>query len=80
MSSGAKQTTATIIPTLRYTDAPAAVEWLCKALVGRWPCSSPVPELRESPVPRAGQGSAKKYRWNLERNSGFEDSAFRAHG
>ena len=32
MSNGAKQTTATIIPTLRYTDAPAAVEWLCKAL------------------------------------------------
>ena len=32
MSSGAKQTTATIIPTLRYTDAPAAVEWLCKSL------------------------------------------------
>lgn len=24
-------TTATIIPTLRYDDAPAAVEWLCRA-------------------------------------------------
>ncbi|MBT8404927.1 MAG: VOC family protein [Gemmatimonadetes bacterium] len=24
-------TTATIIPTLRYADAPAAVDWLCRA-------------------------------------------------
>ncbi len=26
-----KSTTATIIPTLRYRDAPAAIEWLCEA-------------------------------------------------
>lgn len=26
----AKNTTATIIPVLRYRDAPAAIEWLCK--------------------------------------------------
>jgi uncharacterized glyoxalase superfamily protein PhnB len=29
MSSLAKNTTATIIPTLRYRDAAAAIEWLC---------------------------------------------------
>ncbi len=27
----ATSTTATISPGLRYTDAPAAVEWLCRA-------------------------------------------------
>ena len=26
----AKDTRATVIPTLRYRDAPAAIEWLCK--------------------------------------------------
>ena len=26
-----KDTTATLIPSLRYTDAPAAIEWLCRA-------------------------------------------------
>ncbi|MBE9157232.1 VOC family protein [Nodosilinea sp. LEGE 06152] len=31
MASTAKQTVATIIPTLRYRDAAAAVEWLCQA-------------------------------------------------
>src|SRR5258708_953961 len=31
MSSDAKETVATIIPTLRYRDAPAAIEWLCAA-------------------------------------------------
>ena len=31
MSIGAKVTTATIIPTLRYHDAPRAIDWLCKA-------------------------------------------------
>lgn len=30
MSSFAKNTKATIIPVLRYRDAPAAIEWLCK--------------------------------------------------
>ena len=30
MSSLAKNTKATIIPVLRYRDAPAAIEWLCK--------------------------------------------------
>jgi len=29
--SGAKKTVATIIPSLRYRDAPAAIEWLCRA-------------------------------------------------
>ena len=29
MSSFAKATKATIIPVLRYRDAPAAIEWLC---------------------------------------------------
>lgn len=29
--SGAKNTTATVIPTLRYRDAPAAIDWLCEA-------------------------------------------------
>ena len=29
MSSLAKETKATIIPVLRYRDAPAAIEWLC---------------------------------------------------
>ena len=29
MSSFAKTTKATIIPVLRYRDAPAAIEWLC---------------------------------------------------
>ena len=27
----AKHTTATVIPTLRYRDAPAAIAWLCEA-------------------------------------------------
>jgi uncharacterized glyoxalase superfamily protein PhnB len=30
MNSFAKHTTATIIPVLRYRDAPAAIEWLCR--------------------------------------------------
>ena len=30
MPSLAKNTTSTIIPCLRYRDAPAAIEWLCK--------------------------------------------------
>lgn len=29
MSRNAKETRATIIPCLRYRDAPAAIEWLC---------------------------------------------------
>ena len=29
MSSFAKTTKATVIPVLRYRDAPAAIEWLC---------------------------------------------------
>jgi uncharacterized glyoxalase superfamily protein PhnB len=29
--TGAADTTSTIIPCLRYRDAPAAIEWLCKA-------------------------------------------------
>ncbi|MBD2259360.1 VOC family protein [Pseudanabaena sp. FACHB-2040] len=31
MTSTPKKTVATIIPTLRYNDAAAAVEWLCQA-------------------------------------------------
>lgn len=31
MAHPAKNTLATIIPVLRYRDAPAAIEWLCKA-------------------------------------------------
>jgi uncharacterized glyoxalase superfamily protein PhnB len=31
MSSQAKATTASIIPTFRYRDAPAAIEFLCRA-------------------------------------------------
>ena len=31
MAVNAKNTTATVIPTLRYKDAASAVEWLCKA-------------------------------------------------
>jgi len=30
MSAIAKDTTATVIPCLRYRNAPAAIEWLCK--------------------------------------------------
>jgi uncharacterized glyoxalase superfamily protein PhnB len=30
MSAVAKDTTATVIPCLRYRNAPAAIEWLCK--------------------------------------------------
>ena len=30
MSSPAKKTRATIIPCLRYRDAPKAIEWLCR--------------------------------------------------
>ena len=32
MTNTAKATIATTIPCLRYRDAPAAIEWLCKAL------------------------------------------------
>jgi len=31
MAQNAKYTTATLIPTLLYDDAPAAIEWLCEA-------------------------------------------------
>jgi len=31
MSTGAKATTATIIPGLRYEDAVSAIDWLCRA-------------------------------------------------
>ena len=31
MADSAKHTTATIIPAMRYHDAPAAIEWLCRA-------------------------------------------------
>ena len=31
MADNAKRTTATVIPTMRYHDAAAAIEWLCKA-------------------------------------------------
>ena len=31
MSTFAKNTKATVIPCLRYRDAPAAIEWLCNA-------------------------------------------------
>jgi uncharacterized glyoxalase superfamily protein PhnB len=31
MSSHAKQTTATVIRSLRYRNAPAMIDWLCKA-------------------------------------------------
>ena len=31
VSSGPKNTKSSVIPALRYRDAPAAVEWLCKA-------------------------------------------------
>ncbi|HSI59113.1 MAG TPA: VOC family protein [Ideonella sp.] len=30
MSTTAKNTRATIVPCLRYRDAPAAIEWLCR--------------------------------------------------
>ncbi len=30
MSNNAKNTCATVIPCLRYRDAPAAIEWLCE--------------------------------------------------
>ncbi len=30
MSNWAKDTRATIVPGLRYRDAPAAIEWLCR--------------------------------------------------
>ena len=31
MTDLAKSTMATIVPSLRYKDAPAAIDWLCKA-------------------------------------------------
>ena len=31
MADNAKKTTATVIPAMRYHDAGAAIEWLCKA-------------------------------------------------
>ena len=31
MADNAKTTTATVIPTMRYNDAAAAIEWLCEA-------------------------------------------------
>ncbi len=31
MTSLARTTAATIVPSLRYRDAPAAIEWLCEA-------------------------------------------------
>jgi len=31
MAENAKQTRATVIPTMRYHEAPSAIEWLCEA-------------------------------------------------
>jgi uncharacterized glyoxalase superfamily protein PhnB len=31
MNTHAMETVATVIPTLRYRDAPAAIDWLCRA-------------------------------------------------
>lgn len=31
MTENAKRTRANVIPTLRYRDAPAAIDWLCRA-------------------------------------------------
>ena len=31
MNTHAMDTVATVIPTMRYRDAPAAIEWLCRA-------------------------------------------------
>ena len=31
MAANAKDTRATVIPAMRYRDAPAAIEWLCEA-------------------------------------------------
>ncbi len=31
MAGHARDTTATVIPGMRYRDAPAAIEWLCRA-------------------------------------------------
>ena len=31
MADNAKSTTATVIPTMRYNDAAAAIKWLCEA-------------------------------------------------
>lgn len=31
MADNAKKTTTTVIPTMRYNDAAAAIEWLCEA-------------------------------------------------
>ena len=31
VADNAKNTTTTVIPTLRYQDAPVAIEWLCEA-------------------------------------------------
>lgn len=31
MANNAKSTTSTVIPTMRYNDATAAIEWLCEA-------------------------------------------------
>ena len=31
MSGTPKQTVSTVIPCMRYRDAPAAIEWLCRA-------------------------------------------------
>ena len=34
MADNAKSTTSTVIPTMRYNDAAAAIEWLCEAFDG----------------------------------------------
>ena len=31
MADNVKPTTANVIPCMRYHDAPAAIEWLCRA-------------------------------------------------
>jgi len=31
MADNARNTTATVVPTMRYEDAPTAIEWLCQA-------------------------------------------------
>jgi len=71
MTDDAKDTAATIIPTLRYRDAVAAIDWLCQAFGFRKHLVVPgddggmahAPRLRTLRV--AARGRARSLRgWN----------------
>ena len=56
MSTLAKNTTATIIPAMRYRNAPAAIDWLCHTFRHRSTSSCPSKTARSCTLKKSGNG------------------------